>query len=163
MTRNDPVKFLKIVALLWGAAILLVIVIALLPPRMGRIADLVLHQTAYRDWVHLILTSDQKFFDHSTPLNTIKSYYSALYLGDAEALRKLTTGAFQQQVQARMRNTPSAVSAITYRSYLHASTSATTQQAVVAERFHLFWRRGLFFHLRYRAGGWRIAQVQLAR
>lgn len=162
MTRNTRAKFIKVVALLWGSAVLLMILVALLAPHFGRIADIVLHQTVYRDWVHLVLTGDRKFFDHSTPLRTIKSYYSALYLGDADAMQRLTTGAFQQQVRARMRGASLPASSITYRSYLHAATS-TPQQAVVAERFHLFWQQGLVFHLRYRDGVWRIARVQLAR
>lgn len=162
MTRNTRPKFVKVAGLLWGSAMLLMILIALLAPHVGRIADGVLHQTAYRDWVHLVMKSERKFFDPSTPLNTIKSYYSALYLGDADAMQRLTTGVFQQQVRARMREAQLPDSAMTYRSYLHAATSAT-QQAVVAERFHLFWRQGLVFHLRYRDGVWRIGQVQLAR
>lgn len=162
MTRNNPAKFLKVVGLLWGGAILLVILIALLPPHMGRMADVLLHHTAYRGWVHLRLTSERKFFDHSTPFNTIKSYYSALYLGDADVMQRLTTGAFQQQMRARMRDAQLSDGTITYRSYLHTELSKA-QQAVVAERFHLFWRQGLVFDLRYRDGVWRIAQVQLAR
>jgi hypothetical protein len=162
MTQHSPAKFLKVVGLLWGGAILLVLLIAWLPPHIGRIADMVLHQTTYRDWVHLVLTSERKFFDYSTPFNTLKSYYSALYLADADAMRRLTTGAFQQQMRARMRNAQPPDNVITYRSYLRTSASAA-QQAVVAERFHLFWRRGLIFHLHYRDGGWRIAQVQLAQ
>jgi hypothetical protein len=162
MTRNTRAKFIKVAGLLWGSAILLMILIALLAPHVGRIADIVLHQTTYRDWEHLVLTSERKFFDSSTPFNTIKSYYSALYLGDADAMQRLTTGAFQHQIRARMREAQLPDSTMTYRSYLHAATF-TPQQAVVAERFHLFWRQGLVFHLRRRDGVWRIGQVQLAR
>ena len=162
MTRNSRPKFIKVVGLLWGSAILLMILIALLAPHVGHIADMVLHQTAYRDWVRLRLGSERKFFDSSTPFNTVKSYYSALYLGDTNAMQRLTMGVFQQQVRARMREAQLPDRAMTYRSYLHTATYAT-QQAVVAERFHLFWRQGLVFHLRRRDGVWRINQVQLAR
>lgn len=162
MARNTRSKFIKVAGLIWGSAILLIVLIALLAPYFGRIADIVLHQTAYRDWVHLVLISERKFFDASTPFDTIKSYYSALYLGDDDAMQRLTSGAFQHQIRGRMRGAQLPDSTMTYRSYLHAAIAAP-QQAVVAERFHLFWRRGLVFHLRRRDGVWRISQVQLAR
>lgn len=162
MLRNTRTKFIKVVGLLWGGAVLLIILIALLAPHFGRLADIVLQQTTYRDWMHLVLTSERKFFDRSTPFNTIKSYYSALYLGDADAMQRLTTGTFQQQVWARMREAQIPDNTMIYRSYLHTATSVP-QQAVVAERFHLFWRQSLVFHLRLRDGAWRISRVQLVR
>jgi hypothetical protein len=50
----------------------------------------------------------------------------------------------------------------TYRSYLHTHI-ATPQGAVVLEKFHLFWQRGLRFSLAQHGTGWHIVGVELVQ
>lgn len=153
-------KFLRVVGALWIIAVVAIIVGALLAPHMGRLVDFVLSQTLHRDWTRLALRVAQPYFDLSAPEHTIKSYYSALYRGDAAAMARLTTGAFHQQMQQRMAHAEPVAEQTTYRSYLHTERR-DEQQAVLTEKFHLFWQRGLRFTLRQRAADWHIVAVEL--
>jgi hypothetical protein len=159
MTRDTRSRFLKVVGLIWGGAILAIIMVALLAPHVGRMADFVLHQTAYRDWSRLTLYVERGFFDLSTPRATIKSYYSALYREDAVAMQQLTSGVLQEQMRLRMSKSQPATGPSVYRSYLR-TTKSEAQDVMVVEKFHLFWQQGLRFHLRQAGVAWRIDQVR---
>ena len=158
--QDSRLKFLKVVGVLWGAAILIILLATLLAPCFGRMVDFILHQTTYRDWSRLTLHVQQPFFDLSAPLYTVKSYYSALYRGDAAAMERLTTDTFQEQMRLRVAHTQPVTDTALYRSYLRTEQAEPPDVAVV-EKFHLFWKRGLRFRLRRNATDWRIAQVEL--
>ncbi len=153
-------RFLRLVGLLWLGAVGLILAIALLAPHLGRLADFTLHQTAHREWQRLSLQTAQPYLDLSTPQKTIKSYYSALYRGDAAAMDQLTHGAFQDLMRQRLRAAEPIPNMPVYRSYLHTERQTSTE-AVVAEKFHLFWRRGLRFHLRRHQATWQIVGLDL--
>jgi hypothetical protein len=153
-------KFLRVVGVLWVAAVLVTLVGALVAPHLGRMADFVLHQTVHRHWIRLALQTEQPFLDLSTPVYTVKSYYSALYRGDATAMERLTAGPFRDQMRRRLADAERLVSSAPYRSYLRTETSAA-QNAVVVEKFHLFWQRGLHFSLQRHAADWCIVSVEI--
>jgi hypothetical protein len=153
-------KFLRLVGILWVAAVLATLVGALIAPHLGRMADFVLHQTVHRHWTRLALQTEQPFLDLSAPAHTIKSYYSALYRGDATAMERLTAGPFRDQMRLRLAHAESSSSSPPYRSYLRTETSAA-QSAAVVEKFHLFWQRGLRFSLQRNAADWCIIGVEM--
>ena len=97
-----------------------------------------------------------------TPFLAVRSYYSALYQGDATHLSELAVGPFQQQLRLRLQHaeTPSSAQRIIYRSYLFTVMQGGGR-AVVTEKFHLFWQRGLRFQLQRTRTGWSIAGVAL--
>jgi hypothetical protein len=154
--------FLRVMAILWGTAVLVTLIGALAAPYLGRMADFVLHQTVQRDWMRLTLRTARPFFDLSAPEHTIKSYYSALYRGDAAAMERLTAGPFREQMRRRMTHAEAALDNPTYRSYLRTEEH-TPQHTAVVEKFHLFWQRGLRFHLRRNDADWHIVGVDLMR
>lgn len=160
MSTDTRSRFLKVAALVWGGAILAVVIVTLGAPQVGRMVDFVLHQTTYRDWSRLALRVERRFFDLSTPLDTIKSYYSALYRGDAAAMQQLTSGVMQKQMQPRMAKAQRVTGPSVYRSYLRVAPSAA-QNVIVVEKFHLFWQQGLHFHLRQDGVAWHIDRVRL--
>jgi hypothetical protein len=49
-----------------------------------------------------------------------------------------------------------------YRSYLNTEVQAP-RLAVVTEKFHLFWQRGLLFHLEHSGTEWQIVRVELVQ
>jgi hypothetical protein len=153
-------KFLRVVGTLWVAAVLATLVGALVAPYLGRMADFVLHQTVHRHWTRLALQIEQPFLDLSAPVHTVKSYYSALYHGDAAAMERLTTGPFREQMRLRLAHAEKTSNSPPYRSYLRTETSAA-QSAVVVEKFHLFWQHGLRFSLQRNAADWCISGVEL--
>jgi hypothetical protein len=153
-------KFLRVVGVLWVAAVLATLVGALVAPHLGRMADFVLHQTVHRHWTRLALQTEQPFVDLSTPVRTVKSYYSALYRGDATAMERLTTGPFREQMRLRLAHAERSSSSAPYRSYLRTETSAA-QSAVVVEKFHLFWQRGLRFSLQRHVADWCINGIEI--
>ena len=57
---------------------------------------------------------------------------------------------------------PSGTDHIIYRSYLFTVMQGGGR-AVVTEKFHLFWQRGLRFQLQRTAAGWSIAGVTLVK
>jgi hypothetical protein len=155
-------RFLRIAGLLWLGVLLAILLGALVAPHVGRIADVVLHYTAYRHWTLLTLRLEEPFVDLSTPAFTVKSYYSALYRRDAAAMQRLTAGAFRDQMLQRVTHAEAALPDTTYRSYLHTDMPAP-QRAVVTEKFHLFWQRGLRFRLEQHGAEWRMVGVELVQ
>jgi hypothetical protein len=150
------------VGIFWVTAVLVTLIGALLAPHLGRLADFVLHQTAYRAWTRLSLRTDQAFLDLSTPAFAVKSYYSALSRGDVSAMERLTVGPFREQMQRRMAHAEAASDIVTYRSYLRTEMHRDAR-AIVHEKFHLFWQRGLRFSLRRTNAEWRLVGVDLMR
>ncbi|MGQ4810380.1 hypothetical protein NKDENANG_03838 [Candidatus Entotheonellaceae bacterium PAL068K] len=159
-SRGSLRKFLRIAGTLWLVAVLALLIGAFLAPHMGRMVNFVLHQTAHRHWTRLTLHPERPYVDLSTPAHTVTSYYSALYRGDAAAMEHLTLGAFRQQMRQRLTHTEATASTLTYRSYLRTE-SLTDQNAIVLEKFHLFWQRGLRFRLQRQAADWRIVGVEV--
>lgn len=157
-THTPASKFLRWLVLGWLIAVGLTLAGAVLAPHAGRLLDFVLWQTAYRRWQPLRLDTQRPFFDLSRPELAVKSYYSALYRGDRAHMARLTTGALQAAMQHRLAQ--AAPVAMRYRSYLYLEHLAEAE-ARVLEKFHLFWRRGLRFHLQREAGEWRLAEVTL--
>lgn len=156
----SPGRFLRVVGALWLFALLAIGGGVLLAPHAGWLADIILHHTVYWHWTHLTLQPAQPFSDASTPADTVRSYYSALYRGDAPMMERLTAGAFRSQMQQRLAQAaPSSVPS-RYTSYVTTPVH-TAQHAVVVEKFHLFWRQGLRFALQYQAGAWRITGVEM--
>ena len=154
--------FLRVVGTLWLVLVLSILVSAALAPYMGHITDFLLHQTLYRRWIRMTLPVNQPVSDASTPAAAVQSYYSALYQGDALRLGRLTQGAFGAQVQQRLRSAEGgrARDTITYQSYLWTERQAG-QEAVVHEKMHLFWRRGLRFYLQRLDTDWAIVAVDV--
>jgi hypothetical protein len=153
-------KFLRIAGLLWLVVILAILIATLLAPHLGRLADVILHYTAHRHWTLLTLRPEEAFFDLSRPSHTVKSYYSALYRRDGAAMERLTAGPFRDQMRQRLRHAEDTPVYPSYRSYLHTELP-TSHTATVTEKFHLFWQRGLQFHLEQSAAAWRIVDLML--
>jgi hypothetical protein len=154
--------FLRVIGLVWLSVMSAIGVGAILAPHMGFLTDVILNQTSHRRWIAITLTSDQPRVESSTPLSTVKSYYRTLYWGDVAQLEHLTQGAFGEQIRQRLPYLAAAVSAAAgpYHSYLYTETQRE-QTAVVVEKLHLFWQRGLRFYLQRTDTGWRITHVAL--
>ena len=159
---DSRLKFMRVVGGVAAALIIIVVVAAYAAPHVGRLTDIVLNYTWHRDWTRLALPADEAFFDLSTPYLTVRSYYSVLYQGDATHLSELAVGPFQEQLRVRLQHaeTPSGAHRIIYRSYLFTVMQGGGR-AVVTEKFHLFWQRGLRFQLRRTPAGWSISGVTL--
>jgi hypothetical protein len=151
----SPQRFLRTVGFLWLVVLLAVGIGALLAPHLERIADFVLHQTAYRHWTRLVLPTAQPFFEASSPEAAVKSYYSALYRNDIVAMERLTTGPLREQMRQHLAQATDPPGIALYSSYLQAQV-VETQSAVVVEKFHLFWPQGLRFTLQRHTTGWRL-------
>jgi hypothetical protein len=167
MSQESPAPdtrrtFLRVVGVLWAVLVVSILVSAALAPHMGRITDFFLHQTMYRRWIRMTLTVNQPVSDASTPVATVQSYYSALYQGDASRLGRLTQGDFGAQVQQRLRSAEGGRTrdTVAYQSYLWTARQAE-QGAIVHEKMHLFWRRGLRFHLQRLGTDWAIVTVDV--
>ena len=150
-----------------GVAVALVIVVVAgtyTAPHVGRVTDIVLNHTWHRDWTRLTLPADEAFFDLSTPFLTVRSYYSALYQGDATNLAALAVEPFRDDLRLRLQyaETPSGAERIIYRSYL-LTVMQGGGRAVVTEKFHLFWQHGLRFQLQRTPAGWSITGLALVR
>jgi hypothetical protein len=156
--RPELPKYVRVVGTIWLVLLAAVVIGALLTPHVGRIIDVVLHQTSHRQWTAIRLQPDVVYFDRSMPIHTVRSYYSALYRGHASDMKALTEGALRDQMQRRMQYREGAEEVAIYRSFARV-TEAAAARAVVEEKFHLFWRRGLRFVLHDTAGGWRVAKV----
>lgn len=156
----SPSRFLRVVGSLWLFVIVAILVGALTYPYIGRMTDMVLAQTTHRTWTPLSLDLQRPYFDRTTPARTIKSYYSALYRADASAMARLTAGPFRTQMHQRLAAAESVTAQPTYRSYL-LTESRQSHQAVITEKFHLFWQRGLRFILRRSGTDWHLVGVEL--
>jgi hypothetical protein len=167
MTQHDelsqkrlPGKFLRFLGLFWVGVVGLALLGNALAPHLGRGTDVLLQYVWHRDWTVLTLAADQPFFDPSTPESTIKSYYSALYHGDAARLTHLTQGPFSEQMRRRLQAGEMATGQqpVTYRSYI-ATRMHADGHAEVHEKFHLFWQYGLRFTLQRGPTAWHIVAV----
>ena len=154
--------FLRVVGWLWLGTVLAIVIGALVAPHLGRLADTLLYHTVHRDWQRLSLQTAQPFFDLSTPQQTVKTYYSALYRGDADAMLRLTDEPFRTQMRQRMAQAEATSDQPVYRSYLRQEELMSTQ-VVVVEKFHLFWQRGLRFTMQRTATDWRIVGLDLVQ
>jgi hypothetical protein len=106
----------------------------------------------------LRLPPDEVFFDRSMPIHTVRSYYSALYRGNANDMEALTASALREQMRRRMMYREVAQEVAMYRSFVRVIEETATR-AVVEEKFHLFWRQGLRFIMHYATEGWRVVEV----
>ncbi len=156
--RLELPKYVRVVGAIWLVLLMAVVIGALLAPHMGRIIDGVLHQTSHRQWSAIWLQPEVAYFDRSTPVYTVQSYYSALYRASASDMEALTEGALREEMRRRMPHREAAVEAAVYRSFARVIEKAETR-AVVEEKFHLFWRQGLRFVLHHGADGWRVVEV----
>ena len=152
---------MRVVGGVAAALVVAIVVGTYAAPHMGRLTDVVLNHTWHRDWTCLTLPTDEAFFDLSTPFLAVRSYYSALYQADATHLAELAVEPFREQLRLRLQHAeaPSA-DRIIYRSYLFTVMQGGGR-AVVTEKFHLFWQRGLRFQLLRTPDGWSIASVAL--
>jgi hypothetical protein len=153
-------RFVRVVGSIWLVIILALLLGAVLAPHIGQLVDLFLHHTSHREWIRMRLQIDEPFFDLSTPMQSVKSYYSALYQGDAARMEHLTEEPLRQHMRQRLRHGEAPTADPTYHSYLLTETHGA-DQAVVVEKFHLFWQHGLRFYLQRDAADWRILRVAL--
>ncbi len=156
--RPELSKYIRVVGTIWLVGLCAVIVGALLAPHMGRIVDVTLNWTSHRQWQVIRLQPGVAYFDRSTPIHTVQSYYSALYRVHASDMAALTDGVLREQMRCRMQYRGAASEATFYRSFARVKEETATR-VVVEEKFHLFWREGLQFVLHEGADGWRIVEV----
>ena len=164
-SAGQPDTRLKFMRVVGGVAAVLVIVVVVgtyTAPHVGRVTDVVLNHTWHRGWAPLTLPADEAFFDLSTPFMAVRSYYSALYQADATNLSALAVEPFRQQLRVRLQyvEAPSGAGRIVYRSYLYTVMQGGGR-AVVTEKFHLFWQRGLRFQLVRTRDGWSISELTM--
>ena len=155
-------KFVRVVGTIWLVALAAILIGALLAPHLGRLADLVLHLTVQRAWTPVRVRPEAPVFDPSTPLQTVRSYYSALYRGDVTQMDHLTHGPFRLQIRQRLAGSAALTESTVYRSYLRLERRDDVS-ALVLEKFHLFWPQGLRFHIQRIADTWRIVRVTSVR
>ena len=157
---DGRLKFLRILGTLGLALVVLTLAGAALAPYAGRITDVFLHQTLYRQWAPLTLDGDKAFLHLSTPAQTVRSYYSALYHGDITSMERLTAGPFREQMRQRLVHASTAPAFTSYHSYVQTEMQGD-REALVREKFHLFWQRGLRFALQREATDWQIVGLEL--
>ena len=151
-------RFLRVLGTIWLVIMVLTLGGAALAPYLGQIADVVLQQTVHRHWTRLTLDAERSFFDLSTPTRAVQSYYSALYQGNVTHMERLTRGPWREQMRFRAA-APTAAPAFTpYRSFLRTEMQGD-REAIVLEKFHLFWKHGLRFLLQREAEDWQIVRV----
>ena len=107
------------------------------------------------------LQPNTPFFDLSTPIRTVNSYYSALNRIDTEQMDRLTHGPFRRQMQQRLAQAEPVSEPVIYRSYVMVEQQEDVR-ALVLEKFHLFWQQGLRFSLQQVDTEWRIIRVTTA-
>src|SRR5262245_42109029 len=132
-------RFLRVLGTIWLVIMVLTLGGAVLAPYLGQIADLVLQQTVHRHWSRLALDAEQPFFDLSTPTRAVQSYYSALYQGNVTSMERLTHGPLREQMRFRAAATSTTPAFTPYRSYLRTEMQGE-REAIVFEKFHLFWK-----------------------
>jgi hypothetical protein len=162
--QSDPQpglpKFVRVVGAIWLVVVLVLLIGALLAPHIGRMTDVLLHLTSHRAWTRMQLQTNELFFDLSTPIQSVKSYYSALYRGDAAHMARLTEEPLRQHMHQHLSQREATPAVTVYHSYLHTEQQSAND-AVVVEKFHLFWKRGLRFYLQRHATDWRIQRRAL--
>jgi len=152
-------RFLRVLGSIWLVIMALTLGGAALAPYLGQIADFVLQHTLHRQWTRITLDAEQPFFDLSTPTRAVQSYYSALYQGNVTSMERLTWGAFREQMRLRVTTTATAPAFTPYRSFVRTEMQGD-REAIVFEKFHLFWKHGLRFLLRREAKDWQIVDVE---
>ncbi len=157
-SRPELPKYIRVVGSIWLTLILAVLISVVMAPYVGRIVDTALHQTSHRQWTAIRLQPQEVYFDRSLPIRAVQSYYSALYRASANDMDALTAGPLREQMQERMRHREVAADAEVYRSFAQVAEQEAAW-AVVEEKFHLFWKRGLRFVMTSAADGWRVVQV----
>jgi len=156
---DTRLKFLRVLGTIWLVVVVLTLGGAVLAPYAGQIADFVLHQTVQRPWTRLTFDAERPFFDLSTPTRAVQSYYSALYQGNVTHMERLTQGVLRDQMRQRTAHATAAPAFTPYRSFVRAEMRSD-HEAVVREKFHLFWKHGLRFLLRRDASEWRIVHIE---
>ncbi len=156
---DTHLRFLRVLGTIWIVVVALALAGALLAPYLGQMADFVLHQTIHRQWTRLTFDAERPFFDLSTPTRTVQSYYSALYQGSVTSIERLTQGALREQMRLRVASAKTAPAFTPYRSFVRAEMR-DNHEAVVLEKFHLFWKHGLRFLLQRDADDWQIVSIE---
>jgi len=156
---DTRLRFLRVLGTIWLVVVALTLAVALLAPYLGQMADFVLHQTVHRQWTRLTFDAERPFFDLSTPTRTVQSYYSALYQGSVTSIERLTQGALREQMRLRVAAAKTAPAFTPYRSFVRAEMR-DNHEAVVFEKFHLFWKHSLRFLLQRDASDWQIVSIE---
>jgi len=156
---DTRLRFLRVLGTIWIVVVALTLAGAVLAPHLGQIADFALHQTVHRHWARLTLDAERPFFDLSTPTRAVQSYYSALYQGSVTSIERLTQGALREHMRLRVEDARTAPAFTPYRSFVRAEMR-DDHEAVVLEKFHLFWKHGLRFLLQRDAGDWQIVSIE---
>ena len=156
---DSRMRFLRVLGTIWITVVALTLAGAVLAPHLGQIADFALHQTVHRHWTRLTFDAERPFFDLSTPTRAVQSYYSALYQGSVASIERLTQGALREQMRLRVEYAHTAPAFTPYRSFVRAEMRGD-HEAVVLEKFHLFWKHGLRFVLQRDAGDWQIVNIE---
>ena len=156
---DTRLRFLRVLGTIWIVVVALTLAGAVLAPHLGQIADFALHQTVHRHWARLTLDAERPFFDLSTPTRAVQSYYSALYQGSVTSIERLTQGPLREHMRLRVANARTAPAFTPYRSFVRAEMRGD-HEAVVLEKFHLFWKHGLRFLLQRDAGDWHIVHIE---
>jgi len=156
---DTRLRFLRVLGTIWMVVVALTLAGAVLAPHLGQIADFALHQTVHRHWARLTLDAERPFFDLSTPTRAVQSYYSALYQGSVTSIERLTQGALREHMRLRVEDARTAPAFTPYRSFVRAEMR-DDHEAVVLEKFHLFWKHGLRFLLQRDAGDWQIVSIE---
>ena len=156
---DTRLRFLRVLGTIWIIVVALTIGGAVLAPYLGQIADFALHQTVHRQWTRLAFDAERPFFDLSTPTRTVQSYYSALYQGSVASIERLTQGALREQMRLRVASARAAPAFTPYRSFVRAEMRSD-HEAVVLEKFHLFWKHSLRFLLQRDAADWYIVNIE---
>jgi len=156
---DTRLRFLRVLGTIWMVVVALTLAGAVLAPHLGQIADFALHQTVHRHWARLTLDAERPFFDLSTPTRAVQSYYSALYQGSVTSIERLTQGALREHMRLRVADARTAPAFTPYRSFVRAEMR-DDHEAVVLEKFHLFWKHGLRFLLQRDAGDWQIVSIE---
>ena len=152
-------RFLRVLGIIWLVVVVFTLAGTLLAPYLGQIVDFALHQTVQRHWTRLTFDAERPFFDLSTPTRAVQSYYSALYQGNVTNIERLTQGAWREQLRLRVASARAAPAFTPYRSFVRAEIRGD-HQAVVLEKFHLFWPHGLRFLLQRDAADWQIVSIE---
>ena len=156
---DSRLRFLRLLGMLWLVVVALTLAGALLAPHLGQLADFALHQTVQRHWTRLAFDAERPFFDLSTPTRAVQSYYSALYQGSVANIEQLTQGALREHMRQRVASARTAPALPSYRSFVRAEMRGD-HEAVVLEKFHLFWKHGLRFLLQRDAADWQIVSIE---
>jgi len=156
---DSRLRFLRVLGIVWLVVVALTLTGALLAPHLGQIADFALHQTVHRHWARLSFDAERPFFDLSTPTRAVQSYYSALYQGSVASIERLTQGALREHLRLRVVDARTAPALTPYRSFVRTEMRGD-HEAVVLEKFHLFWKHGARFLLQRHTGDWQIVAIE---